>query len=95
MQYGEHVCMLGCGITFLGGSALAASMILQPEEIRKIRKTWFILFPVLSLFSIGAFICAGGGLVLDVAVFWFFGSLIGGLGMLELGWLTRRFVTGH
>lgn len=89
MRYGERPCMVGCGAVFMAGSALMASLLLGPEEVRKIRKTELFLFPTLALFSIGSLICFGGGMILELAVFWFIGSVLGGLASLELGWIFR------
>jgi len=89
MNLGKHGCMLGCGAVFLGTGGLATSLILRPEEVRTVMKTKFLQFSLLSALSIGAFICAGADVVLNLAVAWFIGSVLGGLLTLELGWKIR------
>src|SRR3989344_765326 len=42
MQFGEVVCMLGCGALFTGGSLLVASAVLKPEEVRALRAHRFL-----------------------------------------------------
>src|SRR5687767_13844138 len=37
MKFGDTVCMMACGAVFLGSSALIASLILRPEEVKVIR----------------------------------------------------------
>ena len=90
MKYGEHVCMLACGGVFLGGSALAASLILRPEEIRTLRRTELFQFFILSLLSVAVFLCTGATVVSSMMVIWLAGSVLGALTSLELGWFLRK-----
>lgn len=90
MQFGEIACMFGCGSVFLGGSALVSALILRPEEIKVIRKNRWVQFSILSGFSLGALICLGASVVMTLGVAWFMGSILAGLGSLELGWMLRR-----
>ena len=92
MRFGDQACMLGCGAVFMAGSALTASLLLTPEEVRKLRSKAILLFPALTLFSIGVLICVGGGLILNLGLFWMIGSVLGGVASLELGWLIRSRV---
>ena len=92
MRFGEQACMVGCGAVFMGGSLLAASLLLRPEEVRAIRKKELLQVALLALLSVGAFICVGSGIVASLAVFWILGSVLGGLGTLELGWAFRKWV---
>jgi hypothetical protein len=89
MKLGPHVCMFGCGTLFLGVSALVSAFLLRPEEIRVLRKTVLLQFPLLGLASIGVFLLFGAAVVVNLALVWILGSILGGLGSLELGWLIR------
>jgi hypothetical protein len=91
MRYGETVCTIACGVVFLGGSALAASFVLSPEEIRKIRKTEVLQLGVLALLSVGVFICLGATVVATLGVAWVVGSTVGGLATFEMGWRVRSY----
>ncbi len=89
MHFGDHGCMIGCGAIFLGGSSLAASLILRTEEIKVIRRTRFMQIFLLGLASMAVFICAGADVVVSLGAAWVIGSMIGGVATLELGWLIR------
>ena len=90
MKMGPTACMLGCGAVFLGSSALVASMLLRPEEIKVIRRNRFLQFGLLGTLSIGVFACLGKTMVITMLAAWFAGSVFGALGSLELGWWLRR-----
>ncbi len=90
MRWGEQACMVGCGAVFMGGSLLIASLVLRPEEVRAIRKTELLQVGMLALLSIGSFVCTGAAVVVSLGLFWILGSIVGGLGTLELGWAFRR-----
>lgn len=90
MKLGGHGCMLACGALFLGMSALMASFLLRPEEIRVIRRNELPQFALLGLLSLGTFFCLGNGVIPGIASLWLLGSVLGGLANLELGWMIRR-----
>jgi hypothetical protein len=90
MHYGETACMLGCGAIFLGGSALAASMILRPEEIRVIRKTQILQLPLLAFLSLSLFNFIGIEVAMYYGLFWLLGSILGGITTFEFGWALRN-----
>ena len=54
-----------------------------------VRKNKVLQLSTLGLISIGMFVCTGVGIVASMAVFWFLGSVLGGLATLELGWMIR------
>lgn len=92
MQFGKYGCMLGCGAVYVGSSALVASFLLRPEEIKVLRRTEGLQLPLLGLLSMGGFICFGATIVFELTAVWFLGSILGGLATLELGWFARRTV---
>ena len=95
MNFGETTCMVGCGAVFLGASGLLGSLVLRPEEIQVIRRSKFLQLAVMATLSSGVFICLGGEMVVTLGVAWVLGSLVGGLGSLELGWLIRTRLRSH
>ena len=90
MRFGDTVCMIACGVVFCGGSLLAASLVLLPEEVRAVRRRGVLQIPLLALLSIGVFICLDPSILGGLAMFWLVGSIAGGFGTLELGWALRR-----
>jgi hypothetical protein len=90
MQFGESVCMLGCGAFFTMFSLLAASLILRPEEIRAFKGNEILQLASLVTLSIGAFLFAGGTIVLTLALIWSLGAILGGAISLEAGWAFRK-----
>ncbi len=92
MQFGEQVCMLGCGAVFLSGSTLTASLLLRPEEVQVIRKTKLLQLSALALLSLGVFVCVGLSVIAGFMTFWLLGSILGGLTTLELGWAFRKWL---
>jgi hypothetical protein len=58
--------------------------------MKVLRHTEALQIPSLGLLSIGAFICLGARAIFEVAMIaWLFGSILGGMATLELGWLIR------
>jgi hypothetical protein len=89
MPFGDAVCMLGCGGLFTGISLFVASLLLLPEEILQLKKNMALQLSSLSIISLGAFICAGGQVVLTLGLIWIFGAIAGGMLTLEAGWRWR------
>ncbi|MBI2604895.1 MAG: hypothetical protein HYW49_02320 [Deltaproteobacteria bacterium] len=90
MRFGDQVCMMGCGAFFMAGSLLMASLFLRPEEVRALRRLEVLQVCSLALLSIGFFVCFGSAVIGGLALFWVLGSILGGLGTLELGWALRQ-----
>lgn len=90
MKWGDTACMVGCGAFFLGSSALVASLTFRPEEIKVMRRTEPLQIGMLGLASISVFVCLGVAAIEGLALAWLFGSIVGGVAALELGWLIRR-----
>jgi len=90
MKLGNHACMLACGIIFMSASLLIASLVLRPEEVRVIRKTRLLSLGTLGLLSLGGFLCLEGTQVIEIlALIWLFGTVMGGIIGLALGWRIR------
>ncbi len=90
MKYGEAVCMLGCGALFTGASVLVASFALRPEEVKVLRRNRVLQLTSLATLSLGAFVCLGGEVVATLGLVWVLGAVVGGAGLLQLGWTVRR-----
>lgn len=91
MKFGDTICMMACGAVFLGFSALIASFILRPEEVKVIRKNKILQLSLLATISVGAFICFGEATILSLSLLWVLGSILGGLTTLEVGWQIRSY----
>lgn len=95
MQYGENVCMVGCGALFTGLSLLVASLALRPEEVRTLRKHRLLQVTTIAALSLAAFACSGAEIIAGYGLVWTLGAIVGGLATLELGWSVRRFSYGR
>lgn len=76
---GHHLCMVGCGITFVSVSILAAGYIFTTEEIRALRRHDLLHNISLGVISLGLFTAFGAELAFGIAAFWLLGSMVGGL----------------
>lgn len=92
MQFGERACMFGCGTLFAGSSLLFSSVLLTSDEVRTLRKHEILQVTLLSLLALGSFLCLGAEIFETVTLLWLAGSVLGGIGFLELGWVTRRWI---
>lgn len=90
MQFGESVCMLGCGAFFTGLSLLVASLALRPEEVSVLCRTRVLQIGSLAALSLGALIGVGGEVVASFGLIWILGAIVGGTGFLQLGWTIRK-----
>ncbi len=87
MRVGGHqVCMIGCGILFVGISLLSAGYFLTVEEIKALKRTEFLQTLSLGLVSLGLFAAFGAELALGIAGLWLLGALIGGFVATEAIW---------
>jgi hypothetical protein len=90
MKFGDSVCMVGCGAVFTSLSFFTASLLLRPEEVRKIKQNEILLLASLSTLSLGALICFGGEVIFAMGFAWLFGSILGSALTLEAGWAIRK-----
>lgn len=86
---GEVGCMLVCGFIFVGVGAFTSSLILNPSEVLKIQFSRLGIFSIISIFSLGIFYLMGGRFFLEMAIFWFLGSIVGGFVTFKIGRLLR------
>jgi hypothetical protein len=75
---GYYGCMIGCGVSFVSLSLLAAGLFLTPEEIKSLKRTEYLQNISLGLVSLGLFAAFGVELALGMAGLWLLGSLVGG-----------------
>ena len=92
MQYGDGVCMLGCGAFFTAFSLLIASLILKPEEVRAFKGNQILQMTSLSTYSLVIFLFLGGEVVLTLGLIWILGAILGGALSFEAGWSYRQCV---
>lgn len=91
MKWGGHsVCMVFCGVLFLGLSLGASGFFLSIEEVRALRRTEFIQGLSLGVISLGAFAVVGAELALTFAGLWLLGALIGGFIATETVWQLKK-----
>jgi hypothetical protein len=87
MSIGGHgVCMIGCGVFFVGSSVLASGYFLTLEESRALRRTGFPQTFALAGLSLGLFMTVGAELALTFSGLWLLGALIGGFVAAETVW---------
>ncbi len=87
---GHHVCMIGCGIFFVGSTFALAGYFLSIEEVRVLRKTEFLQTSALGLFSLGLFSFFGAEIALSIAGLWLLGAFIGSFIATEAAWKFKR-----
>lgn len=90
-RFGEHVCMFGCGLVFLGTSAFVMSLLLSPEEMRHIKGNGVLHFLSLTFLSLGFFAFTSHELSILISAIWTAGSMFGSLILFRLGWKLRTF----
>ena len=89
MQLGPHICLAACGATFMIGSALLSSFLLQAEELRAVRRTKYLQLVGLGTVSMAVFLIFGEMLALTLILAWFSGMIVTGVATLELGFRVR------
>lgn len=89
MRFGEEVCAVACGALLTISSALVASIVLRPAELRVIRRNELLQFLTLSLVSLGGLICMGASVILGFGLLWLLGATMGGLVTLEICCFVR------
>ena len=90
MSFGGHqVCMLMCGILFVGLSLLVAGYFLTREEIIVLRRHQILQILSLGLISLGLFSAFGAELLLSIGIIWLVGGLIGGLVAMMALWRLK------
>lgn len=88
--FGQRICMAICGAIFLGSGAIAASYILNLEEIRVIRNTRGLYFLAISGISLIGFMLFGAELYLDLTLIWVVGASLAASLMLAFNNFLRR-----
>jgi hypothetical protein len=88
-MWGHSVCMIGCGVIFVGFSILAAGYFLTHEEVRVLKRTEFIQTLSLGLISLALFAMFGAELALTFAGLWLLGALMGGYLATEAAWKLK------
>lgn len=91
MGLGSYGCVLACGFFFMGSSLLLAALVLKPYEILAIRRHRFVEIGAIVLLSMGFFLMIDVKEVLTgLTLAWIVGAVLGGVTLLELGWLFRK-----
>ena len=87
--FGHYPCMALCGALFLGSGTIVTSLVLLPEELRKLRPLRFVYFVVFGLVALATFWILGAEIALGLAVAWLIGSLVGEGIAFEVGCRVR------
>ena len=86
MHYlGRYGCNLACGAFFSMSGITAAFFLLRPEEFRVLQARKFLLLSAVSALSLSLFVALGAVIFMESALLWFLGSLLGALGITQLG----------
>ena len=93
MSFGGHqICMLICGILFVGSSLLVAGYFLTLEEVRVLKRHQLLHILTLGLISIGLFAAFGAELILSIGIIWLVGGIIGGVAAITTLWRLKIVV---
>ena len=92
MNFGEEICMLGCGAFFLGLSLFAVSFILRPEEVRAIKRHEVMNLVSVATLALGVLVIIGGEVELTLGLIWLLGAIVAGAATLEMGWAMRKIL---
>ena len=87
---GHNICMVFCGVFFVGATYFLANLILNLEELEAIRKFEWLQVSILSLGSLAAFYFFGADIVMSFALLWLIGAFLGGLLFIEGSYSLRR-----
>ncbi len=80
-----EACMLACGMFFVGLGVLLSVFIFSTDEIRIFRKYKFIKFLLLGSLFLLLFHFVTREVLINLAVFWLIGGVLGGTIILEVG----------
>ena len=89
MSFGRTGCMVACGALFMGTVVTISLISFRPEEVRMIRESRFLYYSLLSVTSLGAFVCAGADVFLELGVAWFVGATAIALTIYEANYQVR------
>ena len=88
-QISPHLCMIACGLFFMGSSLVVAALALSMDELRTMRKLKFIYIIMLSGLTLMAFHLIGGHIHPSMTFFWLIGAICGGVILFELSHKVR------
>ncbi len=90
MSLGGHpICMVLCGILFVGTGLLAAGFFLTVEEIVALKKTKAQQFLAISLISLGTLAAFGAEIIFSIGLLWLVGAILGSFLATETIWKLK------
>ncbi|MBI2026881.1 MAG: hypothetical protein HYS98_03625 [Deltaproteobacteria bacterium] len=92
MFLGPYGCEFLCGCFFIGTTFLLVGLLFKPEEIRTIRTSWPLYTGSLIMLSLGSFLMISPKIVIGFALAWILGGLMGGLALLNIGWMGKKLL---
>ncbi|MBC7741822.1 MAG: hypothetical protein H7061_06480 [Bdellovibrionaceae bacterium] len=87
---GHHLCMVGCGVFFIGLSLMISGYLLTIEEVNALKRTRYLQTFCLIVVSLASFIMVGAEVAISIAALWLLGGFIGGLVATETVWVLKR-----
>lgn len=78
MTFGHSVCMLFCGVIFVGFSIVGAWILLNRDEFNVIKNNYLVQVFSLSFLSLATFVALGAHVGLSIGLFWLVGAVVGG-----------------
>ncbi|MEZ4750402.1 MAG: hypothetical protein R3B54_07180 [Bdellovibrionota bacterium] len=75
--FGMYSCMALCGALFLGTGTTVASLVLLPEELRRIRSSTLLYFAGFGVIALAVFWAAGAEIAIGIGLVWLIGSILG------------------
>jgi hypothetical protein len=94
-KLGPYGCTVACGALFIGITIILASLFLNEEEIKTIKKFWPLQLVAICLLSLGSFLMLDAEIILSFGIAWIAGGLLGGLTMLETGLFMKKKVLAY
>lgn len=79
MKFGHSMCMVFCGVLFIGLTIMLGQLFLRREELLVLSRNAPLQVFGLSVFSIVAFVGFGAEVVLGIGILWFIGAMVGGV----------------
>lgn len=87
---GHNICMIGCGVLFVGLSLFLGGHFLSIEEVIALKRTKVLQVVSLGVISLSLLIAVGAQVALSIGLLWFIGAMIGGIAAVETSLVLKR-----
>lgn len=82
--FGSQICMIICGVIFIGTGSLICSFFFKYAELQKVHKSVFLYYLGISSFSLLIFLFFGAELYLEMVLFWCLGAIASSILFFEI-----------